>query len=47
MEEIVKIPDERIAVVIGTNGETKKSIEKKTKAKLTNYTLEAANLEMV
>ncbi len=34
MEEIVKIPDERVAVLIGTNGETKKTIAKKTKAKI-------------
>lgn len=34
MEEIVKIPDERIGVIIGPGGATKKKIEAKTKIKL-------------
>jgi len=34
MEELVKIPDERIGAVIGPSGSVKKKIEKQTKAKL-------------
>jgi len=34
LEEYLKIPKERIAVVIGTNGETKREIEKLTNTKI-------------
>jgi len=34
-EQILKIPQERIAVLIGTKGESKKSIEEKTNTQLT------------
>ena len=34
MEEIIKIPDERIAVLIGTNGVIRKAIAKQTKVKI-------------
>ena len=34
MEEIIKIPDERIAILIGTNGSTRNSITRPTKVKL-------------
>ncbi len=33
-EQVLKIPKERIAVLIGTNGKTKKEIEEKTNTKL-------------
>ncbi|MBT4870067.1 MAG: RNA-processing protein [Candidatus Diapherotrites archaeon] len=34
MDEIIRIPDERIAVLIGTNGVTRKTIAKRTKIKI-------------
>jgi len=34
MEELVRIPDERIAILIGTNGATRKTITKATKTKI-------------
>ena len=34
MQEYLKVPKERIAVLIGKNGETRKEIEKTTKTKL-------------
>lgn len=34
MEEIVRIPHDRVGVIIGRGGETKKIIEKKTKTKI-------------
>jgi len=34
MEELVRIPEERIAILIGTNGETRKAITKPTKTKM-------------
>ena len=34
MEELIKIPKDRIAVLIGRNGETKKQVENLTKTKL-------------
>ncbi len=33
-EEFVRIPKERVAVVIGKKGETKKEIEKRTKTRV-------------
>ena len=34
MEEIIRVPKDRIAVLIGKNGETKKMLEKATKTKI-------------
>mgnify|MGYP005839155297 CR=1 FL=1 len=34
MEELIRIPEERIGVLIGPNGSTKKKIEKKTKTNI-------------
>jgi len=34
MEELIRIPEERIAILIGTNGATRKSITKPTKTKM-------------
>ena len=34
MEDIIRIPDERIAILIGTDGETKKAIYKQTKTQI-------------
>ena len=34
MEEIIRIPEERIAILIGTNGATRKSITRPTKTKI-------------
>lgn len=34
MTEIIKIPDERISIIIGKNGQTKKKIEEKCRIKL-------------
>ncbi len=34
MEELIKIPEERVGVLIGPDGSTKRKIEKKTKTKM-------------
>jgi len=34
MEEVIRIPEERVAILIGTNGETRKALAKRTKTKV-------------